>query len=54
MLEAQVDLTTRVHDEVCRLAGINPEDNLYKPVFHNDKRVDYYTTKYGKGYKGSW
>ena len=54
MREAEIDLTTRVHDEVCRLAGINPEDNIYHPVYHNDKRVDYYTTKYGQGYKGSW
>ena len=27
---------------VCRLAGINPEDNLYPPVFCDNDRVDYY------------
>ena len=48
------DLTKRVHDEVCRLAGIDPEKNIYKPLFNNDTRIDYYTTEYGVGYKGSW
>ena len=51
--EAEIDLTMRVHDEICRLAGINPEDNLYQPIYHNDTRIDYYTDKYGIGYKGS-
>ena len=36
------DLTIRSHQEVCKLAGINPEDNIYEPVFDNSKRVDYY------------
>ncbi len=40
--EAQDDLTKRLHDEVCRLAGIDPDQNVYGPVFHEDKRVDYY------------
>lgn len=52
--DAEIDMTTRVHDAVCELAGINPEDNIYNPVFHDDKRVDYYTDTYGKGYKNSW
>ena len=52
--EAEIELTTKVHDSVCLLAGINPEDSLYNPIFNNDKRVDYYTNKYGIGYKGSW
>ena len=51
---AEVDLTTRCHAAVCRLAGIDPEKNLYPPVFDHSKRVDYYTTEYGIGYKGSW
>ncbi len=41
-VEAQYDLTKRLHEEVCRLANIDPELNPYGPVFHNDKRVDYY------------
>lgn len=47
------DLTKRAHAEVCRLAGIDPEKNLYPPIFKNSKRVDYYTSEYGKNYKGS-
>lgn len=47
------DLTVRSHEAVCRLAGIDPSDNLYPPVFQNNERVDYYTTEYGEGYKGS-
>lgn len=52
--EAEIEMTTKVHDRVCLLAGINPEDNIYNPIYNNDKRVDYYTNKYGIGYKGSW
>ena len=40
--ERETDLTKRAHDAVCRLAGIDPEENLYRPVFNNDTRVDYY------------
>ncbi len=40
--EKENDITRRAHDEVCRLAGIDPEDNLYPPLFDNCKRVDYY------------
>ena len=36
------DLTIRSHQEVCKLAGINPKDNIYEPIFDNSKRVDYY------------
>ncbi len=39
---AQIDLTRRLHEEVCYLAHIDPERNPYGPVFHDDKRVDYY------------
>ena len=39
------ELTEMVHQEVCRLAGIN--DNIYPPIFHNDDRIDYYTDVYG-------
>ena len=51
--EREVDLVNRSHDEVCRLAKINPEENLYERLFDKSKRVDYYTTIYGVGYKGS-
>lgn len=50
---AEEDLTKRCHAAVCRLAGIEPEENLYPPIFNDSKRVDYYTTEYGVGYKGS-
>ena len=36
------DLTIRSHQEVCKLAGIDPKENVYEPVFDNSKRVDYY------------
>lgn len=51
--EREIDLTTRCHDAVCRLAGIGPAENLYPPVFDDSKRVDYYAKEYGAGYKGS-
>ena len=52
--EREKDLTIRSHDAVCLLAGIDPKENLYPPLFSEDvKRVDYYTTTYGAGYKGS-
>lgn len=48
------ELTARAHAAVCRLAGLDPETNLYPPVFDGTcRRVDYYTTTYGVGYKGS-
>ncbi len=45
--EAVEDMTVRAHDAVCRLCGIDPRENLYPPVFHNDRRIDYYTSEYG-------
>ena len=52
--EREKDLTIRTHDAVCTLAGINPKENIYSPLFGEDsKRVDYYTSTYGVGYKGS-
>ena len=36
------DLTRRCHAEVCRLAGIDPKENIYPPVFDDDRRIDYY------------
>ena len=38
--ERRIDLTTRVHNAVCLLAGIEPKDNPYPPIFNNSKRVD--------------
>ncbi len=52
--EAEIDLIKRSHAAVCELAGINPEENIYEPIYNNSKRIDYYTTEYGKGYKGSY
>lgn len=46
--EAVEDITIRAHEAVCRLAGIDPKENLYPPLFDNSKRIDYYTTEYGK------
>ncbi|MDO4876797.1 MAG: lysophospholipid acyltransferase family protein [Oscillospiraceae bacterium] len=51
--EREKDLLIRSHEAVCRLVGIDPEENLYPAVFDNSKRIDYYTTTYGVGYRGS-
>lgn len=51
--EQQADLTRRAHAAVCALAGFGEGENLYPPIRHNAKRVDYYTDTYGVGYKGS-
>ncbi|MBR5941864.1 MAG: 1-acyl-sn-glycerol-3-phosphate acyltransferase [Clostridia bacterium] len=40
--ERELDLVRRCHDAVCRLAGIDPEKNIYPPVFDDNRRVDYY------------
>ena len=47
------DLTKRSHDAVCKLAGIDPNENIYPPIFNHNTRIDYYTTKYGVGYTKS-
>ena len=36
------DLTIRMHEAVCKLAGYEPTQNIYEPVFANSKRIDYY------------
>lgn len=51
--DQEKDLLIRLHDKMCLLAGIKPEERLYPPIFDNSKRVDYYTDTYGIGYKGS-
>lgn len=48
------DLTIRANKAVCELVGIDPDKNIYEPVFNDSKRIDYYTSEYGVGYKGSW
>ena len=40
--EQEADLTKRAHEAVCRLANINPKDNIYPPIYDKTKRVDYY------------
>lgn len=52
--DAKIQLTAECHRAVCKLAGIDPDENIYPPVFDNNKRIDYYTDTYGEGYKGSW
>ena len=54
LAEAKLALTKESHEAVCRLASIDPNENLYPPIFDNNKRVDYYSTTYGKGYKNSF
>ena len=46
-VQAADKLGIAAHEAVCRLAGIDPSENLYPPVFNNTDRVDYYTTTYG-------
>ncbi len=46
------DLTIRCHQEMVKLAGI--KNNIYEPIFNHSKRIDYYATEYGVGYKGSF
>ena len=36
------NLAIRCHDAVCLLAGIDPQDNIYEPIFNHSKRIDYY------------
>ena len=40
--EAIKDLTIRAHNEVCKLAGFKPGENIYNPIFNNDKKINYY------------
>lgn len=52
--DREKDLTIRANKAVCALVGIEPDKNIYEPVFNDSKRIDYYTDTYGVGYKGSW
>ena len=51
--ERERDLIRRSHEAVCRLCGIEPDENLYPAIFDHSKRVDYYTSEYGVGYHNS-
>ena len=51
--DREKDLTIRAHNAVCSLVGIDPADNIYEPDFNDSKRIDYYTSTYGVGYRGS-
>ena len=52
--DREKDLTIRANKAVCALVGIEPDKNIYEPVFNDSRRIDYYTDTYGVGYKGSW
>jgi hypothetical protein len=40
--EQMDDLTRRSHEAVCKLAGIDPIDNIYPPIYNDSKKVNYY------------
>ena len=40
--EQEEELIVRVHQSMCLLSGVEPEENIYPPIFNNTKRVDYY------------
>ena len=52
--EREEDLIRRSHAAVVKLAGLTPEENMYPPVYEDSRRIDYYATEYGIGYRGSW
>lgn len=39
--EQEEELCQRSHEAVCRLAGIDPSENIYPPVFQNNKKINY-------------
>lgn len=51
--KAKDDLLIRLHNEMAKLAHLTDEENMYEPIYNNSKRIDYYTSEYGKGYKTS-
>ena len=52
--EQEEDLTIRSHQAICKLVGFKEGENPYEPLYKHSKRIDYYTDKYGIGYKGSY
>ncbi len=53
--EAIKKLTIDAHEAVAKLAGLEEGENIYPPLYTSEtnKRIDYYTSTYGVGYKGS-
>ena len=47
--EAEVDLTKRLHEAVCRLVGFGPGENPYEPIYSakTGQRINYYAQEYG-------
>lgn len=39
--EQEMELTTRLHQQVVSLAGLTQESNLYPPIFKKNPRIDY-------------
>ena len=40
--DQELDLTKRAHEMVCYLAGIDPSENIYPPIFSKNEKVEYY------------
>jgi len=38
----KIDLINRCHDEICKLANIDPKDNIYESIYNNSKKINYY------------
>lgn len=38
--EQRIDLAKRTHEAICALAGLEPGENLYPPIFNNSKRAE--------------
>ena len=38
--EQRIDLATRVHEAICKLANLEDGENLYPPIFNHNKRAE--------------
>ena len=38
--EQRIDLAKRTHEAICALAGLEPGENLYPPIFDHNKRAE--------------